>query len=179
MDYKKYNDYELLYLLKWHSEEALDILLKKYENLIRTKLYKFNILDYHYEDYFQELQLSVAVAIKKYSDVYGKSLCRFIELVIERRILRLLELDRHENKKVYFLEENFPSKKEDILDTMIYEKRIQEIKETKLDELKKNILNDVLLGEVGIKEFAQLNNLAVKDVYNHIYLLRCKLKDKH
>ena len=179
MDYKKYNDYELLYLLYWHSEEALEILFKKYEALIRTKLYKFNILSYHYEDYFQELQLSLAIAIKKYSEAYGKSLCRFIELIIERRIMRLLEIDCKDVRSICFLEEELPSKKEDILETMIYEKRIQEIKEVKLDNLKKNILTDVLLGDTSVKEFAAANNMTVKDVYNHIYLLRCKLKEKH
>lgn len=179
MDYKKLNDYELLYLISWHSEEALTILIKKYEVLIKTKLAKFNILSYHYADYFQELQLTLIIAIRKYTDIYGKSLCRFVELLIERRIIKLLQNDSKDIRGVYYLEEDIPSKKEDIVEKMIYEKRLQEIKDAKLDDLKKGILRDVLLGDVGIKEFAKSNNMSVKDVYNHIYLLRCKLKEKY
>ena len=166
-------------MISWHSDEALHILLKKYETLIKTKLSKFHILSYHYDDFFQELQLTVLIAIRKYTEVYGKSLCRFIELLVERRIMRLLQNECKNVRSICILEEEFPYKKEDILETMIYERKIAEIKEAKLDELKRSILNDVLLGDVEIKEFAEANNITVKDVYNHIYLLRCKLKDKH
>ena len=178
MDYKKYNDYELLYLLTWHSEEAMEILIKKYELLIKSKLRKFNIMDYHYADYFQELRMAVIQAIKTYNESYGKTLCRYIELIIDRRIIRLLENDTIDRRTVCFLEDNYQPKKDDVLQTMSYESRIQEIRNIKLDEIKRSILNDVLLGGVSIKEFATNNNLSVKDVYNHVYLLRCKLKEK-
>ena len=51
--YKKYNDYELLYLLDWHSEEALYILMEKYDNLINAKLLKFNICSNAYYNYLK------------------------------------------------------------------------------------------------------------------------------
>ena len=93
--------------------------------------------------------------------------------------MRLLQNECKNVRGISILEEELPYKKEDILETMIYERKIAEIKETKLDELKRSILNDVLLWDVDIKEFAEANNITVKDVYNHIYLLRCKLKDKY
>ena len=69
-DFKKYNDYELLYLYNIHSEEALRILLKKYSCLIDIKLCAFRVRNYQFADFRQECLLSLMYAInntKKYS----------------------------------------------------------------------------------------------------------------
>ena len=58
------------------------------------------------------------------------------------------------------------------------EARLKEVKEIKLDNIKSSILNQVFIQGVSVKEYAQKHNMSVKDVYNHIYLLRCKVKDK-
>ena len=176
--YKNYNDYELLYLLDWHSEEALYILMEKYDNLINAKLLKFNISSNCFNDFFQELRMSVLDAIRKYDDSDGKSLCRFLDLVIERRIMRLLYNENHRLHSVSYLEETIVSSDGEILDEMIYEARLKEVKEIKLDNIKSSILNQVFIQGVSVKEYAQKHNMSVKDVYNHIYLLRCKVKDK-
>ena len=176
--YKNYNDYELLYLLDWHSEEALYILMEKYDNLINAKLLKFNISSNCFNDFFQELRMSVLDAIRKYDDSYGKSLCRFLELVIERRIMRLLYNENHRPHSVSYLEETIVSSNGEILDEMIYEARLKEVKEIKLDNVKSSILNQVFIQGISVKEYAQKHNMSVKDVHNHIYLLRCKVKDK-
>ncbi len=177
--YKNYNDYELLYLLDWHSDEALSILLEKYDNLIKAKLVKFRINKNNYYDYFQELRMSVLQAIKTYDDRYGKSFCRFLELVLERRLIRLLYNDSRSVSKVEFLEETIAAKGSgEVLDEMIYEARIKEIKEMKLDNIKTEILNQVLIKGISAKEYAKMHNLPIKEVYNHIYLLRSKFKDR-
>ena len=177
--FKKYNDYELIYLLSWHSEEALHILIKKYDNLIIARLKKFNVMKYHYNDYIQELRMSVLEGIKKYDENIGKSLCRFLELIIDRRIIRLLRNDTR-TVPVVKLNEEVTSAKYNvtILDKMVYESRIEELSSFGLDEIKIDILHKVLLEGMSIKEYALKNNLLIKDVYNHIYLLRVKLKDK-
>ena len=179
MKYKNYNDYELLYLLKWHSEEALSILLKKYESLIKVKLKKFNVDKMKYNDYLQEIYMVVYKGISNFDEENGKSLCRYLELLIERRLLRLLKYEYRNNNTFVLLEDviQFP-KHEDTLQEMVYEKRLREINETKLDDFKKAILNEVLLEGNSIKEFSHNHNTTVKEVYNHIYLLRCKLKGK-
>ena len=38
------NDNELLYLIKNHDEEALELMFKKYENLILSKIQKYHFL---------------------------------------------------------------------------------------------------------------------------------------
>ena len=177
-DYKKYNDYELLYLLQWHSEEALKILLKKYDNLILIKLNKFRVLKFHYNDYIQELRMVVLQAINKYSDCYGKTLCRFIELLLDRKIIKLLSEDSNYNKGIVYVEDSIGYDGESILDSMIYEEKLKEIYETKLDDFKKSLLENVLIKGESIKEFSVRNNVSVKEVYNQVYAVRLKLRNK-
>lgn len=175
--FNNFNDYELLYLIYWHSEEALEILMDKYSVLIKVKLNKFNISKKEFSDFEQELKMEVYKAIKIYDENYGKSFCRFIELVIERKILRLIQ---NSKKSVYpsiVLEETIDAKsKQSILEKMIYEERIEKIKQVELDSVKKSILNEVILDGESIKEYANKHNMSVKEIYNHIYSLRLKLK---
>ena len=118
-------------------------------------------------------------AIINFDENMGKSLCRYLELIIERRLLRLLKYKYRESKSIILLEDTLQfSKKEDVLQEMIYEAKLKEINETKLDDLKKSILNEILLEGNSIKDFSEKHCVTIKEVYNHIYLLRCKLKDK-
>ena len=165
--------------MSWHSEEALHILIKKYDNLIISRLERYNVLRFHYKDYIQELRMSVLEGIKKYDENYGKSLCRFLELIIDRRIIRLLKNDIQTISTVRLNEEIMNSKyKNNILEEMVYESKLKELIEVDLDDVKKDILHKVLIEGMTIKEYSEKHNLNVKDVYNHIYLLRLKLKGK-
>ena len=176
--YDKYNDYELLYLLSWHCEEALNILLDKYEVLILVKLDKFNVLKYHYPDYIQELKFTVFKAIKAYSDCYGKTLCRFLELIIDRKIMRLLSKDTQSVKTVKLMDSDIPEYDIGIERKMIYEQRIYQIKQIELDDFKKDLLEKVILEGESVKDYAKRNGVSTKEIYNHVYLLRLKLKEK-
>ena len=178
MDYKKYNDYELLYLLDWHSEEALNILIKKYDNLICIKLKSFKVLDIYFQDYFQELRMLVVKSIKKYCDFYGKTLCRYLELIIERKIMRMLSEDAPYYKKTVYISDYLTAKETPVLDRMIYEEKLIEIQKERLDDFKKSLLQEVLIAGESVKEFSIAHNVSEKEVYNHVYSLRLKLKRK-
>ena len=147
--------------------------------MINAKLVKFNISYDNFNDYFQELRMTVLDAIRKYDDNYGKSLCRFLELIIERKVLRLLYRDLHKKRFVSLMEDTVIYKDNcEVLDEMIYESRLNEIKKMKLDSIKSNILEQVFVKGVSVKDYAEKYGMSVKDVYNHIYLLRCKVKDR-
>ena len=72
MDYKKYNDYELIYMVHENDEESNSILLRKYSPIIGkicSKYYKrFNQYGYDYEDFYQEGLAAFYRAIKYYDD---------------------------------------------------------------------------------------------------------------
>ena len=165
-------------MLSWHSEEALNILLLKYDVLILAKLDKFNVLKYHYPDYIQELRFTVYKAINKYSEYYGKTLCRYLELVIDRKIMRLLSNDTQNVKTVKLMDSNIPEYDIGIEKKMIYEQRIYQLKQIELDDFKRDLFEKVILEGESVKEYAERNGVAIKDIYNHIYLLRLKFKEK-
>ena len=165
-------------MLSWHSEEALTILLNKYDILILKKLDKFNVLKYHYADYIQELRFSVYKAIRKYSESYGKTLCRYLELVIDRKIMRLLSNDTQSVKTVALMDSNIAEYDIGIEKKMIYEQRIEEIKRIELDDFKRDLFEKIILEGESVKEYAKRTGVSIKEVYNHVYLLRLKFKEK-
>lgn len=165
-------------MLSWHSEEALNILMEKYDVLILVKLEKFNVLKYHYPDYIQELRFAVFKAIKNYSDCYGKTLCRFLELVIDRKIMRLLYKDLQGVKTVNLMDFNIPEYDVGIEKKMIYEQRILQIKQVELDDFKRDLFQKVILEGESVKKYAERTGVSIKEVYNHVYLLRLKFKEK-
>lgn len=176
-DFKKFNDYELLYLFNRHSEEALAILLEKYSHLIEIKLYAFRVRQYQIDDFKQECMLALMRAIQSFSETYNKTFYRYAELIIERRIMNLL---RHENyyQNHLVLMEDFERFNSDIdvEKTSIYKKILKEVLEVKMLGIKGEILKEVFFDGVTIEEFASKRGLDRKDVYNHIYLLRSIIK---
>ena len=71
MDYKKLNDYELVYQIRENDEVAYNILIRKYSNLVnmlaRKALRKFKYLRLEYEDLYQEGMLGIVKALNDYN----------------------------------------------------------------------------------------------------------------
>ena len=176
--FKNYNDYELLYLIGWYSEEALYILICKYSNFIEIKLREFKIRKSDYDDFFQECLMMLYETIKIYNPDSKKTFCRFFELLVSRRIGNLLRQKRNTLKCFYDCDYEIFASKIDIERKIIYQEMLDEVFEVKVDHLKSKILREVLVDNNSIKNFAIGNDLEVREVYNHIYLLRSKLKKK-
>jgi len=88
-----YNDDELVYLVGENSEEAFDLLLTKYEPLIRSLASYYvkvipNRLDY--EDILQECRIALFMAVKRYNYTNSVLFYTFLVLVIRRRIYLLI-----------------------------------------------------------------------------------------
>ena len=92
-DFKKYNDYELLYLIKINVEEAKDILFWKYSFLIKSRIYKLGVPKFLWDDYYQEGCLMLYRAIKIYDENSPMSFTGFFELLLKRKIITLLRKD--------------------------------------------------------------------------------------
>ena len=115
-DFKKYNDYELLYLIKINVEEAKDILFWKYSFLIKSRIYKLGVPKFLWDDYYQEGCLMLYRAIKIYDENSPMSFTGFFELLLKRKIITLLRKDL----KIISLEqydefENYPESNNDNL----------------------------------------------------------------
>ena len=94
MDYKQYNDYELIYEVREQSEEAYNLIIKKYSKLINkiadeyyrnNKKYKVD-----YEDIVQEGYFGLLQALDNYNDD-STLFYTFASICIRREMERMLK----------------------------------------------------------------------------------------
>ncbi|MGI6329474.1 MAG: sigma-70 family RNA polymerase sigma factor [Bacilli bacterium] len=90
MNYKDYNDYELLYLIQDNNERATELLYEKYRFIVELKAKKKvryakgKGLDYN--DLVQEGMIGLSEAIRDYRDDRNAKFSTFANLCIERQI---------------------------------------------------------------------------------------------
>ena len=81
MNDNRYNDNELLYLIKNNNDEdAFEKLYYKYRPLIVNRLKKFRIKSNNYEDYFQECLLTLSTCVTKYDETKGKTFNKYFDM---------------------------------------------------------------------------------------------------
>lgn len=97
-DFSKYNDYELLYLVRCNVEEAREILFWKYSFLIKSRINRLGVPRLYWDDYYQEGCLMLHKAIKIYDENSKMSFTKFFELLLKRRIITLLRKDLKESE---------------------------------------------------------------------------------
>lgn len=104
MDYKEYNDYELLNYIQENQEEALHILYQKYEPLVlkyAKKMYPFvKGAGVEMSDLTQEGLLGLTSAIQNFKDQKDATFYTFASTCIERRIISLLTSTRRLKNKI-------------------------------------------------------------------------------
>lgn len=90
MDYKHFNDYEILYLVREHQEDAEQLLYEKYRPLIQSLAYKYykRVKNKGYEvvDFVQEGYIGLHRAIEKYSVSKNCLFYTFAMVCIERQM---------------------------------------------------------------------------------------------
>ena len=104
MDYKEYNDNELLYYVNEANEEATEIIYKKYEPLINNLARK--IINYcknsgvEINDLVQEGMLGLSKALEQYKDNKDASFYTFAKTCIERKIIKAAIAARRQKHKI-------------------------------------------------------------------------------
>lgn len=91
MDYKKINDYEVVYMVRENDEEAREIIFNKYIPIVRRiasdHLALAKTARIEYEDLVQEGLIALNEAINKYNERSGVLFYTFLCVCVERRIL--------------------------------------------------------------------------------------------
>lgn len=104
MNYKKYNDYELIYMIRENDDSSQNILFEKYQPIIRKfandfyMRYKSN--GYDYEDFLQEATIGFQKALLSFDDSKDNLFYSFAILCIQRRLLsfcRMFMSDKYKN----------------------------------------------------------------------------------
>lgn len=102
MKYNDENDYELSYLVSENTDEAKEMLFKKYKFAVELKANKYKDFvvskGYDYNDLIQEGMIGLSQAIKDYSDQKDSQFLSFANLCIDRQLssfVRNISRDKH------------------------------------------------------------------------------------
>lgn len=193
MDYKDFNDYELMSYIAEGNEDANNILIKKYEPLITTiaskmlPLCKNNGLDIN--DLIQEGMIGLNHAIDRYQEQGDTLFYTYAKKCIERKIISVVVASRRNKNKVLnesisydddenalnrVLKDSSPNPEEIILDRENEEDFILEVKD-KLTDFENQVF-ELLLSGFKYKEIAQILDKDGKSIDNAIQRIRSKIK---
>lgn len=148
-------------------------MLEKYENLIRSKIYRFNIYRSQHDDFYQEGCLSLLEAIRKFDPKFNKSFTRFFELLLVRKFMTLL---KKANKPLAILSEEIintirvEETKTDYITNNHIEKAFEVLTEKEFDVFYEFYVHNKKIGFIT-KKFG-MND---KRVYNALYRIKLKL----
>ena len=182
----QYNDYELLYLIYEGDEEALGIIFKKYDPLIKKKLYDFKIKNSLYDDFYQEGLIVLYVAVKTYNPSFNKTFTKYFELLLSRRIMTLLRDMKKEHEKVVVIEsdvlkdssESFNYSDKMLSDNANHDILLKDnnIPSSMLTLAERDVLAMRYFKGKSSKEIADELNIDVKKVYNALYQAKKKIR---
>lgn len=193
MDYKDFNDYELMSYIAEGNEDANNILIKKYEPLITTiaskmlPLCKNNGLDIN--DLIQEGMIGLNHAIDRYQEQGDTLFYTYAKKCIERKIISVVVASRRNKNKVLnesisydddenalnrVLKDSSPNPEEIILDRENEEDFILEVKD-KLTDFENQVF-ELLLSGFKYREIAQILDKDEKSIDNAIQRIRSKIK---
>lgn len=170
------NDYELLYLIENNHEEALEILYRKYDNLIKARIKGFKIKQKNYDDFYQEGLLSLDKAIKTYDDKYGKSFNKYFDLILQRRFIQILKKEQKHFYNTVYVEDFYDVVEECSVPYNIeYEETTEEICKL-LSDFEKKVFECRIKKNLKTADTAALLNCSVRQVYNAMLRIRQKVK---
>jgi len=175
LDYQRYNDYEIIALIKEGNNDAINLMFDKYSKLISKKIFKFNLY-YVYDDMFQEGQMILLNSIHKFEDRYNKTFTRYFEQNLERKYMTFINKMKRRND---IFKENinyiYESNHNVFANSHYYDILLKEIRSilTKI-ELEVFVLREVK--NYSVKFIC--NKLALEDkfVYNTIHRSKAKIK---
>ena len=193
MEYKDFNDYELLNYIAEGNEDANNIIIKKYEpliNKIATKMLSFcknNGLEK--SDLIQEGMIGLNHAIERYQEKEDVLFYTYAKKCIERKIISVvissnrnknkilnesISYDDDENLLLKFIKSQTPSPEEEVLNLELEENLIIKIK-SNLTDLEEQVFSLFISG-FKYKEIATILDKEGKSIDNAIQRIKTKIK---
>ena len=173
-DFRKYNDYELLYLVKIHVEEAKEILFWKYSFLIKSRIYKMGVPQYLWDDYYQEGCLMLHKAIRIYDESSPMTFTGFFELLLKRKIITLLKKDlRKILTEQYDDFEDFPDVENQ--DMLLNESDVDDFK---FAELEKIAYIRLIVQQEKVEDVSEELKISNRSLYNAKQRALKKIRNK-
>lgn len=96
MNYKNYNDYEIMYMISENDDDALNILYHKYEPIVKSYAKKYSYVAKKYgletDDLIQEGLYAIHKALSTYKDTHNTLFYTYVDFCIRGRMNNLLRL---------------------------------------------------------------------------------------
>lgn len=170
MSYRGINDYEIIYLMQTYPEHVIiNLLIKKYQNLIYKNIHLVNAHQYEIDDFFQEGVIVLHQTVLKFDEVYNKSFTRFFELILKRHLRRL----KNKNKLVLFEDYSY-------IDTLLVEDSAEDqlvfLEQTLKNELEIVVYERYFILGHSVAVISEQTNFKAKQIYNAIYRIKDKYK---
>ena len=104
MNYKNYNDYELLYMVRENDDNSNNILINKYLPILKRisadYYLKYSDYGYEYEDFLQESLVAFQNAIINYSEKKDMVFYSFAVLCVNRRMISFCRTITNDRKNI-------------------------------------------------------------------------------
>ena len=137
MNYKKYNDYELIYMVRENDDSSYDILFNKYlpiiKNIANIYYYGYSTYGYDLDDFVQEGYIAFQKALTKYNEGKNVLFYSFVVLCIHRSLMNFCNSITNDKKNIsnIYLDSieniSMSDSLNSIDDYFIYKNNIQEI----------------------------------------------------
>lgn len=194
MDYKNYNDYELLDYIHSCNEEANEILIYKYRPLtisIAKKMLKYCYGGVDLNDLIQEGMLGLNDAINSFRDDKLANFSTYAKLCIERRIYSVVRSTRAYKNKILNESVSLEDDEENTIDRFLidnsrnpdsmveeydYQKNILKKLNEQLTDFEKQVF-ELKKNEFNYKEIAEILEKDSKAIDNALQRIKTKLKN--
>lgn len=198
MNYRDFDDNELIYYVNEKNEEAEYVMYKKYEPLIHklaNKMYAgSSLLGFEKADLIQEGMLGLNAAIKNFDENKDTSFYTFAKTIIERKMISLIIASKRQKHRILnesLSLENTDDEKADLslfigdlkdnpekrlIDREEIEKLIEKAK-TKLTDFEEQVFM-LKINQFGYKEIAELLDRKPKAIDNALQRIKFKLKER-
>lgn len=187
MDYKKVNDYEVMYMIRECDDDAKDLLFKKYSPVINKFASKY--LEFakkhgvEFEDLVQEGYIALEQSIASYDDQCGVLFYSYVSLCIERHMITYCR--NMSSGKNYILNNSLNedflldasdkfNDPENVLLTKLAEEQFVYFKNS-LDIEYSSIL-ELRYNGFSYKEISKLLDVPISTIDGRIYRMRKKMK---
>lgn len=170
------NDYELLYLIGERNDDALALMIQKYQPLILSKLFHFKIRQSERDDYLQEGNMMLLHAIRIYNPAFAKTFTRFFELILTRKFISLMTPVH--KQMIYFSEplmEQF--KVEEDVRLRLFPRHLTIAQQT-LSAFEYQVFVRHYQEGKSIEDIATEHQHTAKKIYNTIYQIKLKLRQR-
>ena len=91
MDYKKYNDYELIYMVRENDDSSKSILFKKYHPILvsitNEYYYKYKQYGYDYDDFLQEAYIAFFNSLINFNENKNVLLYSYVIMCVRRKMM--------------------------------------------------------------------------------------------